>query len=170
MLNPDGAVYDFKGGTFHRWRKNRQPIPNSSAIGIDLNRNFGFKWNCCGGSSGNPDSDFYRGPSAWYAPEIGGAAGLRQQPRASTAGSASPSSSACTARRGSSCGRTATRKTDVPSTMTAADHAAFVALGHGMADRNGYTAQQGSDLYVVDGDAGDWAYQAISASSRWSSR
>ena len=33
--------------------------------------------------------------------------------------------------------------------MTADDHAAFVALGTGMANRNGYTAQQLSDLYLT---------------------
>ena len=48
--------------------------------------------------------------------------------------------------------------TDVPRTMTADDHAAFVALGTGMADRNGYTPQQMSDLYILDGDASDWLY------------
>ena len=48
--------------------------------------------------------------------------------------------------------------TDVPKTMTADDHAAFVALGTGMANRNGYTAQQMSDLYLLDGDASDWLY------------
>ena len=42
--------------------------------------------------------------------------------------------------------------------MTEDDHAAFVALGTGMADRNGYTAQQLSDLYILDGDASDWLY------------
>ena len=44
MLNPDGAEYDMSGGVFRHWRKNRQPIPDSTAIGIDLNRNWGYKW------------------------------------------------------------------------------------------------------------------------------
>ena len=39
-MNPDGAEYDISGGRFHRWRKNRQPIPGSTAIGVDLNRQF----------------------------------------------------------------------------------------------------------------------------------
>lgn len=157
ILNPDGAVYDFKGGTFHQWRKNRQPIPNSSAIGIDLNRNFGFKWNCCGGSSGNPYSDFYRGPSAWYAPET---RALRDFINSRVLDGRQRITEHLSLHSAARLvlwpyGYT---KTNVPSTMTADDHRVFVALGHGMADRNGYTAQQGSDLYVVDGDAGDWAY------------
>ena len=49
-------------------------------------------------------------------------------------------------------------KNDVPSDMTADDHAAFVALGKGVAKRNGYKPQQGSDLYIVDGDQDDNAY------------
>ena len=28
----------------------------------------------------------------------------------------------------------------------------------GVADRNGYVAQQMSDLYILDGDASDWLY------------
>ena len=43
--------------------KNSQPIPNSTQIGIDLNRNWSYMWNCCGGSSGNPGSARYRGDS-----------------------------------------------------------------------------------------------------------
>jgi hypothetical protein len=70
MLNPDGAEFDFSGGVFHTWRKNRQPIPGSAQIGVDLNRQFGYMWNCCGGSSGNPASDTYRGPEPWFAPEV----------------------------------------------------------------------------------------------------
>ena len=42
--------------------------------------------------------------------------------------------------------------------MTADDHAAFVALGKGIASRDGYKPQQGSDLYIVSGDQDDWAY------------
>ena len=42
--------------------------------------------------------------------------------------------------------------------MTADDHAAFVALGKRMAQRNGYTPKQSSDLYITDGDQIDWMY------------
>ena len=69
IVNPDGAEFDMQGGQWHEWRKNRQPIPNSSRIGIDLNRQFGYMWGCCGGSSGKPAAWNYRGPNAWYAPE-----------------------------------------------------------------------------------------------------
>jgi carboxypeptidase T len=159
IMNPDGAVYDFKGGTFHRWRKNRQPIPGSTAIGIDLNRNFGFKWGCCGGSSGDPFSDFYRGPSAWYAPEAGALRDFIDSRVVDGKQRLTEVLSLHSAARLVLWPYGYTR-TDVPSTMTADDHQAFVALGKGMGQRNGYVAQQGSDLYITDGDAGDWAYHS----------
>ena len=45
------------------WRKNRRPNSGSSCIGTDLNRNYGFKW-LTGGSSTDPCSDTFAGPSA----------------------------------------------------------------------------------------------------------
>ena len=68
-LNPDGATYDIKGRTYHDWRKNLQPTPGSSSVGTDLNRNYDYRWGCCGGSSSNPASWRYRGPSRFSAPE-----------------------------------------------------------------------------------------------------
>jgi len=71
-LNPDGYVYNQttnpNGGG--NWRKNRQPY--STAIGTDLNRNFGTYnfWNSTnGGSSTSPSSDTYRGPYPFSTPE-----------------------------------------------------------------------------------------------------
>ncbi|HYI23359.1 MAG TPA: M14 family metallopeptidase, partial [Candidatus Limnocylindrales bacterium] len=154
MVNPDGAEFDFQGGTFHKWRKNRQPIPGSGAIGVDLNRQFGYTWNCCPtGSSGNPSSDFYRGPEAWFAPEVRAYRNFVNDRAHRLEGILSLHSA----------GRQvlwpyAYTKQDVPSDMTAADHQAMVALGRGMAQRNGYKAEQGSDLYIVAGDQDDWAY------------
>ncbi len=157
MLNPDAAEFDFSAGSFRTWRKNRQPIPDSSAIGIDLNRQFGFMWNCCGGSSANPASDNYHGPEPWYAPEVrayrdfidGRVVDGRQQIRLSISWH--------------SAGRMVlwpygyTRQ-DVPDTMSYDDWRAMKALGQQMAALNGYRAQQGSDLYIVDGDQDDWTY------------
>ena len=69
MLNPDGAQFDLSGDPYRDWRKNRQPNPTSAKVGIDLNRNYGFKWGCCGGSSGKPGSETYRGWEPFAAPE-----------------------------------------------------------------------------------------------------
>jgi hypothetical protein len=154
MLNPDGGEFDFQGGTFHKWRKNRQPIPGSNAIGVDLNRQFGYTWNCCqGGSSGNPSSDFYRGPNAWFAPEVRAYRDFVNDRENRLQGVLSLHSA----------GRQvlwpyAYTKQDVPSDMTHDDRQAMVALARGMAQRNGYRAEQASDLYIVAGDLDDWTY------------
>ncbi len=71
VVNPDGYVYnqqtDPNGGGY--WRKNRRDNGDGS-YGIDLNRNYGFKWGYNNsGSSPNPSSDTYRGPSAFSEPE-----------------------------------------------------------------------------------------------------
>lgn len=70
-INPDG--YEFnrqispQGGGM--WRKNRRPNPDFS-YGVDLNRNYGFMWGYDDiGSSPNPWSETYRGPSAFSEPE-----------------------------------------------------------------------------------------------------
>ena len=68
-MNPDGAQFDIKGGHFHFWRKNRQPTPGSSAIGTDLNRNYGYRWGLGGRTSKNPEAITYHGPTAFSAPE-----------------------------------------------------------------------------------------------------
>ncbi|UCH96574.1 MAG: hypothetical protein JSV88_06920, partial [Candidatus Aminicenantes bacterium] len=67
--NPDGRK---QAETGLLWRKNTNQDycgPNSNYRGADLNRNFEFKWNCFGGSSGDPCSLVYRGPYAASEPE-----------------------------------------------------------------------------------------------------
>lgn len=156
-MNPDGAEFDMKGGRWHEWRKNRQPIPNSSKIGVDLNRQFEYKWGCCGGSSGKPGAWNYRGPYPWYAPEarryrnfvdnrvVNGEQQIRVILSLHSAGRLVLWPYAYT-------------KQDVPPDMTQDDHDTFVALGTELANLNGYRPEQGSDLYIVDGDQDDWAY------------
>ncbi len=58
-LNPDGGEYDIASGSYRSWRKNRQPNSGSSYVGTDLNRNWDYKWGCCGGSSGSKGSETY---------------------------------------------------------------------------------------------------------------
>lgn len=73
VVNPDGYAYNQQtnpngGGS---WRKNRRN--NSGSYGVDLNRNYSYKWGYDNiGSSGTPSSDTYRGPSAASEPEISG--------------------------------------------------------------------------------------------------
>ena len=71
MVNPDGLQYTVTGGHLHYWRKNRQKNGHRTGIGVgtDLNRNYGYKWGCCGGSGDSPTNDDYRGSAPFSAPE-----------------------------------------------------------------------------------------------------
>jgi hypothetical protein len=156
-LNPDGMRFDLTGDPFRAWRKNRQPNAGSTAVGTDLNRNYGYRWGCCGGSSGSPSALEYRGASAFSAPEtrafrdfvnsrvVDGVQQIKAHITLHTNGELILWPYGYTYR-------------NVPPDMTSLDHKTFVALGRAMAARNGYTAQQSSELYITDGDQIDWLY------------
>jgi murein tripeptide amidase MpaA len=155
--NPDGSEYDIATGAYRSWRKNRQPNSGSSYIGTDLNRNYGYMWSCCGGSSGFPSSETYRGASAFSAPET---QRIRDFINSRVVGGKQQIRTSITFHSYAQLvlwpyGYT---YTDVPSDMTQDDHAVFVAMGQAMAATNGYTPQQASDLYITDGTTDDWAY------------
>ncbi len=157
MVNPDGLQYDLTGAPYRSWRKNRQPTPGSSKVGTDLNRNYGYRFGCCGGSSGRPGAFDYRGPRAWSAPEVravrdfvnsrvvNGRQRIRTHVTFHTAGELVLWPYAYTAR-------------DLPPDMTALDLETFRAMGRTMARSNGYRAKQSSALYPSDGDMIDWMY------------
>jgi hypothetical protein len=73
-LNPDGYYYneqtDPGGGGM--WRKNRRVNGDASeSFGVDINRNYGYRWGYDNeGSSPTPSSDTYRGAAAFSEPEI----------------------------------------------------------------------------------------------------
>lgn len=69
VMNPDGYVYNSdSGGASSNWRKNRRVI-QAPSVGVDLNRNYGYKWGYDNrGSSGSPSSETYRGPYAFSEP------------------------------------------------------------------------------------------------------
>ncbi|MFN8596047.1 MAG: M14 family zinc carboxypeptidase [Anaerolineae bacterium] len=72
QANPDGRK---KAETGLSWRKNTDNnyCANTNSRGVDLNRNWPFKWNSCaaglGCSSGVQCDETYRGPSAASEPE-----------------------------------------------------------------------------------------------------
>jgi carboxypeptidase T len=157
MVNPDGGEYDIASDKFRNWRKNRQANAGTTAVGTDLNRNFGFKWGCCGGSSGKPAADSYRGPKAFSAPEARAYRDFvnsrvvngRQQIRAAISWHANGEYVMWP------YGYT---RTALPRTMSADDHQAMVAIGREMARLNGYIPQQMSRMYIMDGDMSSWLY------------
>ncbi|HPN36849.1 MAG TPA: M14 family zinc carboxypeptidase [Melioribacteraceae bacterium] len=70
LYNVDGYEYNRttnpNGGGM--WRKNRRN--NGGSVGVDLNRNFGYKWGYDNsGSSGSPSDETYRGSAAFSEPE-----------------------------------------------------------------------------------------------------
>ncbi|MFC7340621.1 M14 family metallopeptidase [Saccharopolyspora griseoalba] len=151
MVNPDGSTYDIASGQYQGWRKNRQ------GTGTDLNRNWGHKWGCCGGSSGDPNSETYRGTEPWSAPET---AAMRDFVNSRVVGGAQQIKAAIDFHTYSELvlwpfGHTTD---DVTEGMTQQEYDRFERVGTAMADSNGYTPQQSSDLYVTDGDSLDWMW------------
>ncbi|MGW0519405.1 M14 family metallopeptidase [Crossiella sp. NPDC003009] len=150
-VNPDGAEYDIASGSFRSWRKNRQ------GQGTDPNRNWSYKWGCCGGSSGSPSSETYRGPSAFSAPEtralsnfvnsrvVGGKQQITANIDFHTYGELVLWPFGYT-------------KADTAPGLNAEEARIFQTLGRQMAQTNNYKPEQGSDLYVTDGDITDWMW------------
>ena len=69
MLNVDGNNKVWNGSTM--WRKNV-----AGGHGVDINRNYPYKWSSCNGSSGSTWSQTYRGPEAGSEPETQALMGL----------------------------------------------------------------------------------------------
>ncbi|NUR64481.1 MAG: zinc carboxypeptidase [Streptomyces sp.] len=72
--NPDGYDYTFSGTDQRLWRKNLHDNNGDGSIaigdGVDLNRNFSYKWGYDDeGSSPNPTSETYRGAGPGSEPE-----------------------------------------------------------------------------------------------------
>jgi carboxypeptidase T len=153
--NPDGGEYDIATGAYRSWRKNRQPT--SGFYGTDLNRNYGYKFDCCGGSSDYAFSETYHGASAFSAPET---ARVRDFINSRVVNGKQQISASITFHTYAELvlwpyGYT---YTDVPADMTQDDWNVFKTMGLAMAASNGYTPQQASDLYITDGTYDDWAY------------
>ncbi|GAB2818998.1 M14 family metallopeptidase [Streptomyces chlorus] len=156
-LNPDGGEYDIATGSYRSWRKNRQPNSGSSNVGTDLNRNWDYRWGCCGGSSGSTSSETYRGSAPESAPEVKVVADFV---RSRVVGGVQQIKAGVDFHTYSELvlwpfGYT---YSDTTTGMTADDQAAFRTVGQKMAASNGYTAQQSSDLYITDGSIDDYLW------------
>ena len=147
MVNPDGAEYDINDGNYKWWRKNRTTNANRT-YGVDLNRNYGFNWGQ-GGASADPDSETFRGPAAFSEPET-------QAIKAFVDGQANLTTLLTF--------HTFSELILYPWGYTydgienARDRQVFEKMAQTMAQWNGYTPQQSSDLYITSGDTTDWAY------------
>ncbi|MFJ9593240.1 M14 family metallopeptidase [Streptomyces virginiae] len=156
-LNPDGGEYDIATGSYRSWRKNRQPNSGSSYVGTDENRNWNYKWGCCGGSSSSKSSETYRGAAAESAPEV---KVVSDFVRSRVIGGKQQIKAAIDFHTYSELvlwpfGYT---YNDTAPGLTADDLAVYKKIGTSMAASNGYTPEQSSDLYITDGTIDDWLW------------
>ncbi len=155
MVNPDGGEYDVATGAYRYWRKNLRDNDGNGQItsydGVDLNRNYGYRWGGSG-SSGWPAAETYRGPAAFSEPETQAVRDfIATRPNVKTLITFHTYGELILYPYGYTY-------TDVPADMTQSDHDVLVAMANAMAASNGYTPQQASDLYITSGDTTDWAY------------
>jgi len=146
-INPDGSEHDINGGRYKLWRKNRREN-NNRTFGVDLNRNYGFGWGG-DGSSGQPNSDIYRGPSAFSEPETQAVKNFVETHKNLTVNvSFHTFSQLILYPWGKSYQPLENQR----------DYAVHKTMAETMARWNGYEPQQSSELYITTGDTSDWAY------------
>jgi len=156
-MNPDGGEYDIAGGSYRSWRKNRQPTANPAVRGTDLNRNWSYKFGCCAGSSGNPPSETYRGPSAFSATET---KRLRDFVLSRRIGGVQQIKASVDFHTYAELILWPFGYTMAPTAngLTVDQQSTFAKLGALMAKSNGYTPEQSSSLYITDGSIIDWLW------------
>lgn len=149
QVNPDGNNKVWTHDNM--WRKNA-----FGGYGVDINRNYPYAWNACGGSSGNRYDQTYRGPSAASEPET--KALMKLVERIQPVFNISYHSYSELVLYPYGC------KDQYPATRAVVEK-----IGHGMASRikkdSGHgTYKAGTPweiLYAVDGGDIDWMYDAF---------
>jgi len=151
QVNPDGAEFDISTGSYQMWRKNRSTNNGNSCAGVDLNRNYGFKWGQ-GGSSSNPCNETYMGPVPFSEPETRAVkAFVEGHPNLKVLLTLHTYSELILYPWGVS----------YDGIENVADKATFQKMAQSMAVWNGYTPEQSSELYITSGDTCDWAYGTL---------
>lgn len=146
-VNPDGLEYDVASGRYQAWRKNRSRN-NDGTYGVDLNRNYGFKWGT-GGSSSNPSSDTFKGPQPFSEPETKAIkAYVEAHQNITTLLSFHTFSELILYPWGHS----------YQSIENSKDQLVHETMAKKMAEWNRYAPQQASELYQASGDTTDWSY------------
>ena len=144
MVNPDGVTYSQTN--YQYWRKNRRKI-DSRNFGVDLNRNYGYKWGNTG-SSNSPSSDVYHGTGPFTEPETQAIKELSEKEHFQAHISYHSYSELVLYPFGYDY--------DVPCP----DTSTLRKLAGEMAKFNKYTPENSADLYPVMGDSDDWGYGA----------
>jgi len=147
VVNPDGYVYnettDPDGGGM--WRKNRRDNGDGT-YGVDLNRNYGYKWGYddVGSSPVTSDPD-YRGPSAFSEPESQAVRDFVEARHFSIT------------LNYHSYGRLFLFPWGYQR-VYAPDHLYLSAIADSATSFNGYSPTPGWGLYLTNGDSDDWEY------------
>jgi len=156
-VNPDGGEFDISTGSYKSWRKNRQPNSGTTNVGTDMNRNWDYKWGCCGGSSGTTSSETYRGTAPESAKEV---KVLADWVRSRVVGGVQQISVAIDFHTYSELVLWPfgwTYDNTAPGLNTEEEQI-FRTMGNAMAQTNNYTPQQSSDLYITDGSIDDYLW------------
>ncbi|MFQ5460661.1 MAG: M14 family metallopeptidase, partial [Anaerolineae bacterium] len=150
MVNPDGHA---RAVSRQDWRKNADEdycgkgrVRDGDGPGVDLNRNYGYRWGGVGASPQPCDSTF-RGPAAFSEPESAAVRDLIEDTAFDLVVSLHAFSGIVLYPWG---------YTKAP----APDAEGLTALAAELAAPMGYEPRQSAALYVTSGDTCDWAYGA----------
>ncbi len=163
QTNPDGRKETENGIS---WRKNTNENycgVTSKNRGADLNRNFNFQWDCCGGSNDSPCDMFYHGASPASEPEIQAVQNYMESifpdHRDPNLNESAPLDTAGIFLDMHSYGREVLWPWGFTSSVPP-NGAGLQTLGRKFAFFNGYTPQH-SIGYLIDGSSDDYAYGAL---------
>ncbi|MBF0407388.1 MAG: zinc carboxypeptidase [Candidatus Riflebacteria bacterium] len=145
VVNPDGWIYSQTQSKF--WRKNRRQI-DSVNFGVDLNRNYSYKWGNSGASE-DPSADTYAGPNAFSEPETQAIKALCERERFQT----------CLSFHSYS------ELNLYPFSYAKAapnpDKSKFQYLAQDIGEFNHYMPQNSAELYPASGVIDDWIYTSF---------
>lgn len=156
FANPDGRA---RAESLTPWRKNadNEFCTDTPTRGVDLNRNFGHEWGCCGGSSGEACSEIFRGPSPASEPETRAYQEWMAQVFPDQWDPEPDADATGVFIDVHSYGRLVMWPWGSTSDE-APNSAGLEALGRRLAARTGGIPQQSFDLYPSDGTTDDYAY------------
>ena len=148
LVNPDGTDYDIGDRPYKWWRKNRQGKGAQNIYGVDLNRNYGYKWGGPGAGS-DPNSETYRGDSAFSEPETQAIKAFIEAHSTITTLLSYHTFSELILYP---WGHTYDSIEDQQALKV------HEIMAQAMGRMTGYRPQQSSDLYITSGDTTDWSF------------
>ncbi|MDN5279557.1 MAG: carboxypeptidase [Clostridiales bacterium] len=142
IVNPDGLIYSQEKSRY--WRKNRR-ANSGGTYGVDLNRNYGYKWGNVGASSSGY-SDTYHGTGPFSEPEACAMRDLALREKFQASISFHTYSELILYPFGYGY--------NIPNP----DQKIFVKMAGDMANFNDYRPQNSAELYPAMGDSDDFFY------------